>query len=86
MLVASESLGRPVKAPVEPADFIPLIRRSLAASRAIAAGQALTESDLVIKRPGSGIQPEHLTSVVGMRALTAIAEDETITWDKLSRQ
>jgi N-acetylneuraminate synthase/N,N'-diacetyllegionaminate synthase len=85
MLVAWQSLGRSAKAPVEPADFIPLIRRSLTASRPIAAGQVLAEGDLVIKRPGTGIQPEHFDAVIGMRASVAIAEDETITWDKLSR-
>jgi N,N'-diacetyllegionaminate synthase len=79
------SLGQSVKAPVEPADLIPLIRRSLTASRPIAAGQTITKDDIAIKRPGTGIAPGYFESVIGMQASVAMAEDETLTWQKLSR-
>jgi N,N'-diacetyllegionaminate synthase len=84
MAIAWRSMGRSIKAPVEPSDFIPLIRRSLTAFRPIAAGQVISGGDLAIKRPGTGIEPRHFNSVVGMRAAVAIAEDETLTWDKLA--
>ena len=82
MAIAWQSMGRSIKAPVEPSDFIPLIRRSLTAFRPIAAGQVISGGDLAIKRPGTGIEPRHFDAVVGMRAAVAIAEDETLTWDK----
>jgi sialic acid synthase SpsE len=70
---------------VESAEFIPLIRRSLTASRPIAAGQTITKDDIAIKRPGTGIAPGDFETVIGMRAFVAIAEDETLTWNKLTR-
>jgi sialic acid synthase SpsE len=85
MLIAWESLGRHTKMPVEPPDFIPLIRRSLTALRPIAAGHVIGEGDLAIKRPGTGIEPRHFDRVIGMRASAAIAQDETLTWSKLTK-
>lgn len=83
MAVAWVSVGSPVKAPVEASDFIPLIRRSVTALRPIAAGQIIAETDIALKRPGTGIEPKDYSAVVGMRAAVALSEDETLTWDKV---
>ena len=78
---AQAAVGHPEKAPVEPADFIPLIRRSLTAQVEIPKGTRITEAMIEIKRPGTGIAPVELERVVGARAARDIAEDETLTWD-----
>ena len=79
--IAHASVGRLEKAPVESPDFIPLIRRSVTAHVAIEAGDVIERHMLAVKRPGSGIQPADLDSVVGKRAKHALRLDQTITWD-----
>ena len=73
------------EAPVEPADFIPLIRRSLTAQVAIPAGAEITPAMIEVKRPGTGIGPAHMDEVVGARAARDIAADETLQWDAIAR-
>ena len=79
--IAHASVGRKEKAPVESADFIPLIRRSVTAHVAMEAGTVIEREMLAVKRPGSGIQPVRLEDVVGKRTTRALGLDETITWD-----
>jgi sialic acid synthase SpsE len=38
---------------------------------------------LDIKRPGTGIAPEHMHALIGRRNKTEIEKDEIITWDKI---
>lgn len=56
-------------------------RRSLVAARAIRAGERVAEEDILIKRPGSGIDPRFLTVIVGAIARRDIQEDEPLQWD-----
>lgn len=56
-------------------------RKSLVAARAIPAGQRITEADVIIKRPGSGIAPRDLSLVIGRTAKRDIEADELVTWD-----
>jgi N,N'-diacetyllegionaminate synthase len=60
------------------------VRRSLVAVRALAIGHVLTESDLVIKRPGTGILPAALSQVVGRQLKRGIAVDQLLSWDDLT--
>jgi N,N'-diacetyllegionaminate synthase len=83
--LAYASIGRRKKAPVEPADFIPLIRRSVTAFVDIPAGTTITREMLAVKRPGTGIQPVDLERVVGTRAIKDIGLDETLTWNVIDR-
>lgn len=78
---AHEAIGSREKAPVEPADFIPLIRRSVTMSQDIAAGTMITADMLAYKRPGTGIAPNDVDKVIGQKAVQDIAADETLTWD-----
>lgn len=78
------ALGHPQKAPVEPADFIPQIRRSATAHRAIKAGETIGENMLAVKRPGLGVAPGDLHRLVGAIAKRDIAEDETIRWEDVT--
>ncbi len=56
-------------------------RRSLVAACAIPAGTVITADMLTVKRPGTGIKPKLLDTVVGRRARRDIEEDEVVGWD-----
>jgi N-acetylneuraminate synthase len=52
--------------------------RSLVAARDIAAGENITEADLLYKKPGGGVCYEDRHLLVGKRAAVAIPKDEII--------
>ncbi len=54
-------------------------RRSLVANTEIKDGELFTTSNLVAKRPGSGISPMRWDEVVGKRARRNFAKDEIVT-------
>ncbi len=56
-------------------------RRSVVAAVAIPVGTTITREMLVVKRPGTGIAPRDLATVVGHTARRDIQDDEVITWD-----
>lgn len=56
-------------------------RRSLVAARSIKKGDKITEDDLAIKRPGYGIHPQHIRTLIGRDAKRDIDPDDIITWD-----
>lgn len=55
-----------------------LFTRSLVARTDLAVGHVLTEGDLCSKKPGSGIPPSRIDSVVGRRLVRAVAADELL--------
>ena len=59
-------------------------RRSIVARREIPAGTVLTPGLLTAKRPGTGISPAKLSSVIGCTAVIDIPEDSIITKDMIS--
>ena len=56
-------------------------RRSLVLIRDMKKGEILGEKDLMAKRPGTGISPEQLDTVVGKVLLADCKEDTVLTWD-----
>jgi N,N'-diacetyllegionaminate synthase len=80
------AMGDGVKRPA-PCELknMPLVRRSLVAASAIRAGEKLQEASIAIKRPGTGIAPRDLDTVVGMEAAVDIRADEVLTWEMLKR-
>ncbi len=50
-------------------------RKSMVAAHALKAGSVLQESDIVMKRPGSGISPMELPSIIGRKLKTDIEAD-----------
>lgn len=54
-------------------------RRSLVAVRDLKAGAVLTQSDLKIVRPGTGLAPRLLPLVIGCRLARDVAEDTPLT-------
>lgn len=74
------SLGDGVKIP-RPAE-LPLIgiaRKSLHAIRALSVGQPLTRDDVIALRPGSGLSPARLESLLGRPMAQAAASGELLT-------
>ncbi len=58
-------------------------RRSVVAACVIPAGTTVTRDMLTIKRPGYGILPKFVDTLVGRVARIDIDEDEILTWDML---
>ncbi len=55
-----------------------IARKSIVASKKIAIGEALTEENITVKRPGNGISPMLWDSVIGQKAPRNFEEDELI--------
>jgi len=56
-------------------------RRSLVAAKQIKKGQKITREHLVIKRPGTGISPKMIDTVVGRSSRQEIKPDEILSWE-----
>lgn len=74
-----KALGSPIKSPAEQeVSNRPVARRSLVAARPIRQGEAITPDDLASKRPGTGMSPLDLWSLVGRPARRDFDTDELI--------
>jgi N-acetylneuraminate synthase/N,N'-diacetyllegionaminate synthase len=79
-----EMLGSGAKEPSEEEISLrELARRSIFARVKIAAGAKITESMLSFSRPGDGISPMDIRSVIGRCAKANIDKDEKLALDKL---
>ena len=73
------ALGDGIKRPtLSETKNIPIARRSIVASRDIAAGELFDERNLTTKRPGTGLSPMRWSEVIGLRASRKFAADELI--------
>jgi len=55
-----------------------IARKSIVAKRAIKAGEVLSEDNLAIKRPGTGLSPMQWDSIIGIKAQKDYKEDDLI--------
>lgn len=55
-----------------------IARKSIVALRDIQAGEILTEDNITVKRPGSGVSPMKWNEVLGTKAVRNFVEDELI--------
>jgi N-acetylneuraminate synthase len=69
---------KPNKSEIE---IIKVARRSLVAIRDIRVGEIIKESDIIIKRPGTGIPPKFKEIVIGMKIINDIRQDEPFRWE-----
>jgi sialic acid synthase SpsE len=67
--------------PEEREEMYELARRSLIATRDLAAGTVLEPEMITVKRPGYGIPPKHLDLVLGRPLKVDVEEDDILTWD-----
>lgn len=81
----NSALGNGIKAPAacELANR-PLVRKSLVATRDLAAGTRITRDMIEIKRPLTGIEPADLAKVLGRTLARPVGDDMPITWDDLA--
>lgn len=56
-------------------------RRSLYVVADVAEGETLTEANVRSVRPGNGLQPKYLTSILGSRATRALTRGEPLDWE-----
>jgi N,N'-diacetyllegionaminate synthase len=74
-----KALGDGIKRPTaSEAPNKPIARKSLVAARAIRAGEVFTDSNLAVKRPGTGVSPMQWDQVLGRKAPRDFAPDELI--------
>lgn len=60
-------------------------RRSLYFVRELVAGQLITGEDVRSVRPGYGIEPKHLDSVIGRRVTTTVGKNTPVRWEQLDK-
>jgi len=58
---------------------IPIARKSIVADTDIKKGELLTEDNLTVKRPGTGISPMDWDKVIGTKAIKDYSNDELIS-------
>jgi len=56
-------------------------RRSLILAKDVKAGHVLTTEDIMLKRPGIGISPEHIEIVIGRSVKCDLKEDTILKWE-----
>jgi pseudaminic acid synthase len=83
---AEAALGHSVKRVTEAeAEMYQLGRRSLVAARDITRGAIMTDEDIAVKRPGTGIPVHDMEAVIGRRAARDMTTDDILSWDDLVR-
>ena len=55
-----------------------IVRKSIVAAREVEAGEVLTEANLAVKRPGTGISPTEWDAVLGKGAKRKFMKDELV--------
>ena len=59
-------------------------RKSIHLSQSLPAGHVLTEADLTMKRPGSGISPMQTDALVGRQLSRDLPADHLLTWEDIA--
>ena len=79
------ALGTGIKAPA-PCELsnISVARKSVVAARSFPTGHQLAAGDLDVKRPGNGLAPKLLPTLIGRTLRVDVAKDEIISWDHLA--
>ena len=82
--LVESALGNGIKIPANcERDTSEVARRSVVAARSLVAGSCITEDDLSIKRPGTGIQPRYHTKLIGRILKRSVDADEPLQWQDL---
>jgi N,N'-diacetyllegionaminate synthase len=74
-----KAMGNGIKYPSpSEAKNIPIVRKSIVATRAINKGEVFCENNISVKRPGTGLSPMRWDEVLGCKALRSFEMDELI--------
>ncbi len=60
-------------------------RRSIVLLKDLPAGHTLKESDLICKRPGSGISPSEWDDILGKKLLKSLKSDHILKWSEIEK-
>ena len=77
-MALGDGIKKPNKSEIE---IMKVARRSLITTRDIRVGEIIKESDIAIKRPGTGILPKFKEIVIGMKLINDIRQDEPFRWE-----
>jgi N,N'-diacetyllegionaminate synthase len=79
-----KALGNGVKEPgISEIRNMALVRKSLIATGDLERGHILRETDITIKRPGTGLHPKFKELVIGMKLTKNVREEDPIEWEVL---
>jgi len=81
--IAERAVGEVRFEPTEHEKASRVFRRSLFVVKDIKAGARLTEENIRSIRPGYGLAPKHMDTVLGKRAKNAITRGTPLSWDLL---
>jgi len=77
-MALGDGIKNPNKSEIE---IMKVARKSLITTRNIIAGEIIKESDIAIKRPGTGILPKFKDIIIGMKLTNDIRQDEPFGWE-----
>lgn len=77
-MALGDGIKKPNKSEIE---IMKVARKSLIATGNIRAGEIIKESDITIKRPGTGILPKFKDIIIGMKLINDIGQDEPFRWE-----
>ena len=80
---AWQSLGHIQYGPTEKEKASLVFRRSLYVAEDIKAGDAFTNENLKVIRPGYGLEPKFYSTFLGKRVLKSVARGTPVSWDLL---
>ena len=60
-----------------------LSRRSVTVRKDMQSGEKIIEQDLIVVRPGTGIEPKYINTVVGKKVTRAMKAFELLSWEDL---
>jgi N,N'-diacetyllegionaminate synthase len=56
-------------------------RKSIVMTKSLKAGEIITKESFGIKRPGYGIEPKYVATLIGKVLVKDVEEDDTLSWD-----
>lgn len=78
------AMGDGIKRPMESEkDTMLVARKSIMLGKAVKKGEKLSRENLVVKRPGSGIEPKYIEQVAGKVLKRDMEEDAMLSWEDL---
>lgn len=76
------ALGSGTKEPTESEKSnIIAARKSIHYAKSLPEGHIITESDLIMKRPGNGISPMEFLNVLNKRLIHPVNEEDLFKWE-----
>lgn len=61
-----------------------IVRRSVVAARDLKAGEVITTDMVLLRRPGTGIEPARLGEVIGRKLTRGVKDGVLLLWDDLA--